>query len=181
MDSPPRAPGLYELRHNTNGLFYIGKTVDLHRRYAEWRGVFSTGLGHKNAKLAAAMTHPADWTFNVLRVILDNTPLAPAEAGAIRDAMAHSPNLLLNVMLPDGKMIHHPAAPPKSTVTLEGRQISYAEAAEALGCSRETLAKRLAKYRQQGKTEVTLEHLLAMTEKWSGKIPELTGSLDTLV
>lgn len=171
MDSPPRAPGLYELRHNTNGLLYIGKAADLHRRYQEWRAVFSSGLGHKNAKLAAAAIHPADWTFNVVRVVLDNTPLAPLEEAAIRGALARDPDLLLNAMLPAGTSKRHPAAPPKSVITNGGREILYAEAAVLLGCSRATLAKRLAKYRQRGTSKVELEHLLDMSKKWSGKIP----------
>lgn len=173
MDSPPRAPGLYELRHNTNGLFYIGKSVDLHRRYQEWRAVFSSGLGHKNAKLAAAMTHPADWTFNVVRVILDNTPLAPVEEAAIRTAQLAAPELLLNAVLPAGTSSRRLSGPqPKTTITYAGREVSYNEAATLLDCSRETLAKRLSKYRQRGTTTVELERLLSLSEKWSPKILE---------
>ena len=44
--------------------------------------------------------------------------------------------------------------------------ITQGEAATILGCSNKTLAKRLARYRQNGLKTVTIQELQRLTEKW---------------
>lgn len=175
LSSPPSLPGIYALTNRLTGQIYIGKSNDLRRRYQEWRATFVSGLGHKNPILRAAVTDPGDWAFYVVEELpqASELDLLEREAAAMRTALKNNPaNIVLNVMLPTviGGTARAAEMHACKTTILDdaGRSISYAEAAAALGRSRERLQKCLARYRDRGRCEVTLEHLRKASARYFG-------------
>lgn len=168
IDSPPQNPGIYALSNRVTGQIYIGKSVNLHRRYAEWKGVFTTGLGAKNPKIQEVLntSRRQDWDF----VVLDDLPgasssdLELAERRAIRGANKRDPDRVLNGLVPDAKTpeavgtARPGASEPKSIVlSTTGEPITQREVARVLGITKGSVKQRLRKYRDRGVFEVRLD------------------------
>jgi hypothetical protein len=160
MASPPAHGGIYVLKNRKTGVFYVGQGVNLKVRYAEWKGTFSSGLGHKSTRMREAMVHPEDWDFIVLEEhpAMSRKDLLVLEADRIRRFNKCAPALILNTIIP-GAPRTGPAA-TKTKLTYEGMEICYALAVDLLGCSRPTLDKRLQKLRDHGTFEISVEELI---------------------
>lgn len=178
LTPPPRLPGLYALKHRPTGKLYIGRTIDLQRRYAEWKNAVNTGLGIKSTLLAKMFSDcPADgWEYVVLQEIpgADEQTLADRESKAIDRLGQRAPHLLLNTLAAAVRVSPHPAS--RTVLTHEGKPITYAQAALALGCSQKQVQKRTARWRAKGVSHLTLDQLKTLTEKYRApKNPMVTS------
>lgn len=176
--SPDPIPGLYALSNNVTGQIYIGRSVNLRRRFQEWRGVFTSGVGAKSNQIldTAMNSNPADWSFMVLfeSPNTSETELANLEKRAIQRVYDQQPARVLNTLVPVPDLTRKvgPRSAKSIIETADGKSVSYAEAAKALGCSTKSLQKRLSKRRASGMTNHKLEDLIALTEKY--RKPETT-------
>jgi hypothetical protein len=165
--NPPKLPGIYALRHTPSGHLYFGQATNLLRRFQEWKSSLINRTGIKAAKLLSFVesTSYADWEF---LVVTSGTGLnlGELENKAIAALQARAPDKLLNSITPPTEKLLKVGSLPKSIITYEGNQISYAAAVEHLGCATTTLTKRLARFRKQGVSTVTLEELKALSEKY---------------
>jgi hypothetical protein len=168
----PSVAGLYALYHSPTRRIYIGKSVDLQRRFQEWRGVLVSGLGMKSFIMRTVIgeTTIDDWDFKIAQLMPGATEqeLTEAEQAFIQRAIERSPGQVLNSLLP---LSGRGAAPvsvtaPKSTIYWNGQQVSYSVAARELGTSVHQLQRRLRKFRERGRTEVDLEDMIALTKKY---------------
>lgn len=170
MSSPPPSPGIYALHNQKTGKLYIGRSINLRRRYQEWRATLSSGLGVKNYLMLEALDEicPEDWTFNVLLNLPNatDTDLARYEDRAIQKVHHLRPKAVLNATLPATRERKHHEV-PKSVVLGEGGvPVSYKDAAAVLGTSTKQLMKRLKNRRKRGVFEVKLADLIADKEKF---------------
>ena len=166
LATPSAERGLYLLKNSQTGKVYVGRSVDLRRRYAEWKSVFSNGLGAKNKDiLAEALSTGAEnWTFAVLARMPNATDkeLEQAEQLAITKVGNMRPNDILNKVV---SPTPHEVAPMngntrKSRVlAADGSEMTYPQAAAARGVTRQTIKKKLAKLREAGVFEISLEKL----------------------
>jgi len=165
--TPPHHPGIYVLKNVVTGHLYIGRSMDLARRYAEWKAVFTSQIGVKSMKMLQQVqsSRPEDWAFVIVQEFPEATEeaLAQYEEHAITRVGNSAPDRLLNSIAPRKVGT---ASSPKSSVSVDGAPIAYPEAAKMLGCSVKSLQKRLAAYRKRGVNEVTLEELKALTDKY---------------
>lgn len=171
LTSPPPHAGIYVLRNTSTGELYVGQTVNLRRRYQEWRGVFATALKASNLRILEIIQNSNlnDWVFGVLYEApgADPKSLDEMEAKAINKLHTVNPDKVLNVMGLAGKN-HTPGHgnPAKSVITYQGEPISYNEAVRRLGTSTKQLQKRLKKRRDRGETTTRLEELVALSAQY---------------
>src|SRR5262245_19241988 len=103
----PETPGIYALKNAKTGQIYIGQSINLRRRYAEWKGAFVHQLGIKSKQLLAAIkaSAPADREFIVLLELpgASDEDLAQAEEHAIKRTSDARPKDVLNVIIPCDK------------------------------------------------------------------------------
>lgn len=160
---PPATPGVYLIKNKKTGQIYVGASSDLRTRYSVWRGVFSSGLRAPNRELDIAVraTKPEDWEFHVFEEC-DKSDLFRIEREVIQKVVTSIGNLCLNSLLPyAGGPTASAQSVPLSTILDEtGKNMNYAEAAIRVGCARETIKKRLAKWRKAGKTTLHITELL---------------------
>ena len=161
---PPAGPGIYLIKNSTTGQVYVGASRDLRRRYSTWRGVFGSGLGATNKELDTAVrgSNVEDWVFHVfMECPVDQ--LFDMERKVIDSTRDKIGDKLLNHTLPFA--VEEPRPPSQQSVPLtgivdeNGKNLTYAEAAERAGCARETMKKRLAKWRKVGKTRFVITDL----------------------
>jgi hypothetical protein len=177
LEYPPSGAGVYQIRNIHTNQRYIGYSIDLLRRYAEWRSAAKGSLGNGGSGVNAilANTKPEDWAFGVLRSMPGATvqDLLAAEYAEILAAKAQYGELVINKQLMPpisaiqqierGKQenIKGVANTAGTTLTYQGNTVTYSDACALIGCTRDTLTKRLAKYRQKGVYTLTVEFLLA--------------------
>jgi hypothetical protein len=158
--SPPNAPGIYLLRNTVAKTYYIGKTVNLRRRWIEWRGAFANQSNLRNSWFIDAInsTMASDWDFAVVQE-LDGIPAAEwrvYEQRAIKLMRAVPGITLLNDFEPEGTRVRSTAL---SSIRDGEQQLTITEAARRIGCQPDTLTKRLQKWRKRGRFEWTLDEL----------------------
>lgn len=175
--SPPEVPGIYALINSKTGQIYIGCSVDIRRRYGEWKSAFVQRLGVKSKRLLDAIeaSGPEDWELVVVLQMpgASDHELAQAEERAIRRVSDERPKGNLNAIVPCEKPKAEGHTAKSSIIGENGAIMSYGAAARALGCSTQTIKKRLAKYRERGVTEIELATLRAQSAKWRlEKIPD---------
>lgn len=165
--SPPAHAGIYALKHRETGQIYVGRSVNLRRRFIEWKGVFvNGGVGAKNHEIMAVAraTGAENWDFLVVAELPGATEeeLANHEDIAIKRVRTGRPDGVLNKIMERPKYSRHNngTSLPKSTVRAEdGSAMSYAEVAVALDANITTLRKKLQKYRERGMPEVPFKLL----------------------
>lgn len=169
--SPPSVAGVYLLKNVKTDDVYIGKSVNLRRRFNEWKSVFVTGLGVKSFKLLTVITDRTleHWEFLVVAEFPGATEkeLAAYETRAISRFAKEWRGVVLNTMIPPE--IVKPADTsfgPKSVIEHEGRSIAYTSVAKILGCGTKQLQKRMARYREKGISTVQLEDLKKLSDKY---------------
>lgn len=165
MHSPPETSGIYALKHRTTGQIYVGQSINLRRRYFEWRTVFATKLRATNHSLHGALvgTEPEDWEFIILAQV---TPadLNRVEADTIGKLRAARPELCLNGT-PETKP-NLVVEPQEGSLALSevldesGAAMSHAQIASRLGVTKQAVKKRLAAWRRKGKNKITIKDLM---------------------
>lgn len=170
--SPPPSPGVYLIRNTQTGQVYIGQSMDLRRRFNEWRSVFLSRLGVKSFRLLGAVTDaaPENWEFTVLTVMpgASKEELSKLEDRAIQRVFDKAPDKALNTLAGGtvAKPLNPTGAGPLSVLTHGGKQVGYEYARRLLGCSPKQLQKRLRRHREKGHTVVALEELIELSEKY---------------
>ena len=168
LDSPQNIPGVYALRNLTVKRLYVGQTTDLLRRVTEWRAVARGGSGSGFALVRDELqgTPIADWEFLVVKEMPGATSveLRKAEAEITEYLRGKFEGAVANAELPPPEVAPNAKGMmsiARSTVTYQGKPISYSEARVLLNTQKaKTLHKRLAKYRAKGVTTVSVEQLL---------------------
>lgn len=169
LGSPPKTSGIYVLKNLATGHAYVGQSVNLFRRWVDWKAVMSTGAGHTNADILAMSRDgdPNDWVFSVL-VEIPPDRLEETEQKAIRRTMAALGDKCLNrqplIVDKNKKTTTLPSNTygRKSEVTgPDGKPMTIAELARHCGISRDTVKKKLHRMRQKGVTNLTLDEYLA--------------------
>jgi hypothetical protein len=158
--SPPNAPGIYLLCNRTAKIFYVGKTVNLRRRWIEWRGAFNNQANLRSEVFIEIIktTDPIDWDFEIVQDLTNVDPKRGSELEnqTIETLRAMKVGTILNDFAPHGV---RPRPSSRSTVRDNGETLTIAEAARRLGCMPKTLAKRLKQWRVKGKYEWTINEL----------------------
>jgi biotin operon repressor len=170
--------GIYTVRNKKTGQTYLGQTVDLGRRYLEWRTATTTRLRLPNHAVEDAFksSDRYDWEFRVL-VECPANELKRMEEKAIARLVADLGPLCLNV--PDAgvrkpRAIPQPGYLPLSEVLDEhGAVMSYAQVAERLGITLDSVAKRLARLRKMGRFKFDIKDLPARQQRLPPKTLEL--------
>lgn len=169
----PKNPGIYALKNKKTGHVYIGQSVDLNRRHAEWRSCLVTGLGIKSLKVLNIIkeTGHEHWVFVILSSMPDATvdQLNKCEDYAIERVRKNRPDKLVNTFVLNPINDTHP--PPVqqarlSTITYEGNSISIGMMAHLLGAKKDTVKARLKKLRKAGIFEIKAEDWLARSKQW---------------
>lgn len=161
---PPPRPGLYFIKNRKTHQIYVGQTVDLGRRYNEWRSAISTYLRLPNHVVEAAFksSDRDDWVFEVLAEC-PASDLKKNEEKAITRLVTKVGPLCLNV--PDAgvrkpKSASQPGNLPLSEVLDEhGAVMPYARVAERLGISMNSIQKRLRNLRKAGHFKIRIDEL----------------------
>lgn len=170
FNTPPAVPGIYVVRHKPSDRLYIGRSLDLARRYQEWKTVFRSHLGVKSSEILKLLegSTPEDWEFGIIAELpgaTDDT-LADYEERAVTRVGNKSPARLLNTLNPAIPRKQETATSPKSAITRGGTPVPYSEAARVLGCTVKQVQKRMARWRAKGVYTVAVEDLKTLTEKY---------------
>lgn len=172
LDYPNNVPGIYALRNKSTRRLYVGQTIDLMRRYSEWRAIARGSLGGATAAIRADLTsgNITDWEYLVIEEMPGATrpQLLIAEEKIIFSCRQKYGDSVINadaVPAPSGRAVkaaNQKGAANKALtkVTYQGNEISYAQARELLGSTTKGFQKRLAGYRERGITEVSVELLI---------------------
>jgi len=173
LSTPPRMPGIYLIRHKPTDRLYVGRSLDLFRRYSDWKLSLTTHLGIRSSaiKELAKQSCIDDWEFSTLIVYPGATDeqLSEYENRAVSKIGGSSPDRLLNTIMPSTPQTPRPpggTTSPKSVITLEGKPTTYSSAAKILGCTPKQVQKRMARYRGRGVYEVEVEELKTLSEKY---------------
>jgi hypothetical protein len=172
IGSPPETAGLYILTNRKTGQIYIGRSINLRRRYAEWKGALVQRIGVKNKKFFEAIDGSTedDWEFGILASMPGATDeeLAAAEERAILHVTNKRPTAILNGLIPTTKPIgpSEASAPKSSIIDDNGNEMSYADVAAALGVTIEAVRKRLKKYRSRGVYKIAFSVLKAKSDQY---------------
>jgi hypothetical protein len=135
------------LRNLAAKAYYVGQSVNLWRRWAEWKNAFATGIGFKNRAFAEVSTRPEDWDFVVVQ-LCPASQLDRCEKMALAELRQRRGIKLINNENVERKP---PVSISAKSVIVDGdRTISISEAAQRIGCKLDTLRKRLKKYRHNG-------------------------------
>lgn len=160
----PEGCGVYIVRNRTTGQVYVGQSVDLRRRYAEWRATFSSGLGATNRALHGAIevSNINDWDFVVFELSKKEN-LNRLEEEVIEKVRAQIGDRCINGTEP--KTTRMPSALQASLklsqVTDEsGVLMTNAQVAARCGVTRQAVKKRLAAWRAKGKYNITIRDLI---------------------
>lgn len=179
LGAPPPHAGVYLIRHIPTQKIYFGKTVNLKRRYMEWRTGAATGSKFGSIRLRDMMlaTPLDEWEFCVLKELPDSTDseLRSYELRAIEAASARCSERLLNTI---GTGEYPVEGYRKSKITYKGKPVLQTEAAKFLGVSPKSLAKRMAKRRAKGEYETRLETLMELSNLYREQqkhFPKNTG------
>lgn len=170
LGAPPPKAGIYLIRNTVTGMLYVGRSMNLRRRFSEWRMSVVQKFNIRSFKFVQALESGSseDWEFGIIAEFdaITDDELAEYEYKAVARLASKFPNRLLNTITPSqpSKAINV----AKSTILYEGRPVSYAEAANKLGCSSKQLQKRMARYRKKGVDTVELEKLLDLTQVYRG-------------
>lgn len=165
LDSPPRTSGIYALKNIRTGHIYIGQTFNLLRRYSEWKGLLTNGVGRtsKDFMAIARETAPADWEFRIIaQAPIDK--LAELEDRAIARIREASPDLCLNRDMKKDEVARKVAfdeglSERKSTVMGPHGPMTYREIANHYGVTKETIKQKLLKLRKRGVFEMDIKKL----------------------
>lgn len=162
---PPSKSGIYILKNKSTGHLYVGQSADLRRRYGEWRSIFSTGFGTTNPALRSAVesTNIEDWEFVVFE-LCERENLNHIEREVIRKVQAAIGVKCINGIGSTPTNIVCPERSPSVRLSRvldeEGKPMSYAQIAARCGVNRESVKKRLSKWRHKGKTEFHITELI---------------------
>ena len=161
LSGPSPTPGLYLVKNMKTLQVYAGQTVNMHRRYAEWRHIISTKLRSPNHAVedAIKLSDRSDWVFEVLM----ECPVANLKRGEeklIAKLVASKGPLCLNV--PDAGVrkprVSKTGSLPLSEVLDEnGVAMPYAVVAKRLGIDTKSVAKRLRRLRQLGRFRISID------------------------
>lgn len=147
MSSPSEKSGVYLLRNRVAKVYYVGKSLNLRRRWSEWKTCFATGIGFRNRMFATVSVDPADWEFVIAHLCPANK-LGRIENEVIAELRKRKTIIVLN----NHDLVHNPQAQTasKSQIFNNDRHITSVEAARIIGCRVDTLRKRLRRLRQHG-------------------------------
>jgi hypothetical protein len=176
LAGPPHSAGLYLVKNIKTLQVYVGQTVDLKRRYVEWRTAITTRLGLPNHAVADAMksSDPADWVFEVFTECPAND-LKRAEEKLVAKLIARGNQLCLNV--PNAGVRKIKPARQLGGVQLSevldenGVVLSYAQVAARLGIDKKSVGKRLARLRLAGRFKFNIKDLPARQQR----LPQNSG------
>ncbi len=173
MGAPPIHAGLYEIRNTTTQQVYIGKSVNLRRRYSEWKGVWTSGgVGATSQEMIGAIreTPTHDWGFSVLCDMPGATEaeLRVSELAEIHKAMQRGG--CLNTIAPEKRLydtsasVSGPAGNTRKSTILDesGNPMNYAAAARVLGITRQAVKKRLQVWRAKETYSVNIADWAAL-------------------
>jgi hypothetical protein len=162
---PPRSPGVYVLKHEPTQRLYVGSSSNLHSRFNEWRQLIQLGGQARGKALADVMkgTLIEDWTFWVVAVTPSAEQARTHEMDVINGIEMRSPGILLNSIGLRASKPKKEGCVQGSVLVLGGVEVDYSEAARYLGCEKESLRKRMAKYRAKGVRHVVVEDLVGVT------------------
>lgn len=175
MNTYPLSPipshgGVYAIKNNKTGHVYIGRSIDLSRRFNEWKHAMTYRRALKNGPIADMLEQDpnlAHWTFTILHHDASATmlDLMNREAVAIERLKGLGDKLLNSQGANDpvaGTGL--PIKVSRGVVTLtdaDGNEISQREGAAILGCRVDTLRQRLTNmHKKKGITEISLVELL---------------------
>lgn len=169
LDFPRDCAGVYALKNKITKQLYVGETIHLVSRYAEWRSAVRGTIPAKSIRLREIFggTDIRDWVFVVIRELPGATKreLLDAEAEVIRWCVEKHGDLVLNTVLDPETRERQRAAGKKegnvrlSKVTHNGQELTHREIADILGVRIASISNRLAKRRARGVFEMTLEEL----------------------
>lgn len=165
MHAPPETSGVYALKHKTTGQIYVGQSVNLRRRYFEWRTVFSSKLGATNQSLHGALQNskPEEWEFSILAEVTPEK-LNETENETIRRLRAAAPGLCLNGTpdRPEGffSAVEEGSLALSVVTDEQGQQMTYGQVAKRCGVTKQAVKKRLAAWRGKGKNKFTIQELM---------------------
>lgn len=167
---PPKHPGVYLLKNQTTKAVYVGQSTNLYRRFCEWRSCLQGGYGIRSLAVSEAVnaSDVQDWEFVVVREMPRATAadLLAAEQQTIAAFDSRKIPLLNHQPVLAPKPLQRPGPKAMVTITHQGNQVTYRQAAEILGCSIKTIAKRSARYRGRGSEVVRLEDWLETSKKY---------------
>jgi len=163
---------LYLVRNKKTGQVYVGQTVDMRRRYAEWRSIVaSSGLRAPNQATAEAIksSDPNDW---VLEIFMECQPsdLKRGEERLIAKLTAKLGPLCLNVPDVAGARKKRSADTLGSVPLSEVRDehdtvMSYAQVAARLGITMDSVQERLRRLRRVGRFKFSIKDLPARQQR----------------
>lgn len=164
MHNPPIVSGIYTLKHKTTGQVYVGQSVNLKRRYFEWKAVFSSKLGATNPLLNGAIqiSNPEEWEYSVL-IECPPEKLTSTENEVIRRLKEKNPGVCLNGTTPQpkGEMVERAEGSISLTEVIDenGQPMTHAQIAARLGVTKQAVKKRLGVWRKKGKNKFNIMEL----------------------
>lgn len=164
LASPPSHGGIYILKNETTGQFYVGQAINLKQRMAEWKACFATGLGFKSDRMRQAMTDSAEWTFIVFEEHphADRAALLRIEQDRIIRFNAQAPDLILNTLIPTVRRTG--LAGTKYRISYEGQEITAFVAADILGVNVKTIRNRMRMLSKKGIKNISIDELKKRSE-----------------
>lgn len=170
----PATPGIYALKNKKLGKIYIGCSMNLRERHIIWQRAFRNIATIKNGPMYDLLKkHGTEgWVFVVLEEHpdIDKLNLHGREQVVIARTRELYLDGVVNQTTKTTKVKEYvPHVAGKSTVVdVENQPIPLKDVAEQLGCSYNTLMKRLADYRKKGVHQVSFSELAEKSEKWRG-------------
>jgi hypothetical protein len=170
LAGPPKNAGLYLVKNKKTGQTYAGQTVDLARRYLEWRSKVVTRLRLPNHAVDDAFksSDRDDWEFIVVAEC-PASELKTKEEKLVAKLVEKLGPLCLNV--PDAGVRKPKSSPQIGCVPLSqvldehGAVMTYAQVAERLGVDIKSVAKRLARLRKVGRFKSNIRDLPARQQR----------------
>lgn len=165
LTGPSSETGLYIIKNRNTGHVYVGQSVDLRRRYQEWRTVFASGLGATNRALEEIIesTNIEDWDFYVFQTC-EKHELNRLEDETITKVRAQIGDKCINGTEPKVPRKVTPALTGNvrlsEVIDEQGAVMTYGQVAARCGVTPQSVKKRLAVWRRKGKTRVPIQDLL---------------------
>lgn len=163
LTGPPSAPGIYIIKNKTIKRVYAGQSVDLRRRYLEWRAIFSSRLGATNPTLHEAITtsNIEDWEFVVFELCevaelnqREQEVISALRAGEYDCINGTEPKIPRKVTSLEG------STALSEVIDEDGQPMTRAQIAARCGVTAQSVKKRLAAWRRKGKIKIRITDLL---------------------
>lgn len=157
-------PGVYALVCRSTGKIYIGQSVNLNRRYQEWKGALTGGFRVSNKNIAKNLLDCPDWDMVILVELPHATPadLDRNENRAIQQVKKKSPELLMNdisVQVPTYMLGKDDIAKARILIKHGDGYVGRRTAAKLLHMNEDTIKVKLQRLKRLGYSEIELEKL----------------------